>query len=336
MNEAIFPILGTAFVVLVVLPVFALFTRFVLDFFEHERSHGPLHGLNLRFVLLVGSSILPVAWFLSAGLHQAESGSSALHCLFDDGPAALCFESVYFSIALSVFVVFSSWRLVRNARSVPMPVSAASHESRLRELVLRNDNLLPLAGRIFVTDDSHIAIGTFGIFRPRIVVSTHFLEKVSDDMLLSALGHEHEHLRSFDPLRYLLLEVAMAVNPLGRMFLQKHASRWMAAREAHCDREAVVHGCEPLPLADAIICAARPVEAVALGAKDTQTLRFRIQMLLAFSERAPTHCCHQGHYAVPVSALLLLAVLFLPHQAGTHALDAIHRGAESALAYLRS
>lgn len=337
MNEVIFPILGTAFVVLVVLPVFALFARTALDCFEHERATGPLHGLNLRYVLLIGSSMFPVAWFLSAGLHQAESGSSsALHCLFDDGPAARCFESIYFALALSGFVVFRGWRHVRLGLKSPLLVSNEYSEVRLAKIITQNANLNALRGRVFVTDDAAIAIGTFGFFRPFIVISTQFCERISDEMLVSALGHEQEHLRSFDPLRYALLDVALAVNPFGSLLLKKHVARWLAAREAHCDREAVVHGAEPLPLADAIICAARPIETVALGAKDTQTLRFRIQMLLAFSERKPTHCCHQGRLAMPIAAAILLAVVLLPHQAGTEALDVIHRGAEGALTYFWS
>lgn len=331
MNEAIFPILGTAFVVLVVLPLFALIARLALDYFEHERSHGPLHGLNLRYVLLVGSSVLPLAWFLSAALHQAESGSAVLHCLFDEGPAALCFESVYFALALSAFVVFRGISPLQRALTLPALTRHPIAETRLARLLAEHPHLTSLQGRIAITSDTQNAIGTYGLVRPFIVVSTKFLDKVSDEMLVSALGHEREHLRSFDPLRYALLDIGMAVNPIGNLLLKRHVARWVAAREAHCDREAVVHGSEPLPLAEAIVCAARPLEAVALGARDTQTLRFRIQMLLAFSERKPSHCCHQGHLALPIAVAVLLTVLFLPHQAGTEALDVIHRGAEHAL-----
>lgn len=336
MNEGIFPVLGTAFVVLVVLPAFALLARIALDALEHQRAAGPLHGLNLRYVLLLGSSVFPVAWFLSAGLHQAESGSSALHCLFDEGPAALCFESIYFALALAAFAMARAFKHVRQARSVPALAANPQATTRLARVVHQNANLAALKNRIFVTENARIAIGTFGLLHPVIVVSTRFLASATDDMLVGALAHEREHLRSFDPLRYVLLDVAMAINPVGRLILKNHVARWFAAREAHCDREAVVHGAEPLPLADAILCAARPIEAVALGAKDTKALRFRVQMLLAFSERKPMHCCHQGRASIPIAALLLFAVLFLPHQAGTTALDVIHRGAEGALSYFWS
>ncbi len=39
---------------------------------------------------------------------------------------------------------------------------------------------------------------------------------------------------------------------------------------------------------------------------------------------------------MPIAAAILLAVVLLPHQAGTEALDVIHRGAEGALTYFWS
>jgi hypothetical protein len=112
--------------------------------------------------------------------------------------------------------------------------------------------------------------------------------------------------------------------------LEPHAARWQAAREAHCDREAVIHGAAPLPLADAIVKAARPSAGlrVALGTDDHAILEFRIAMLLAFAERMPAHCCQRGPSALPVALLLLLVALVLPHQTGAAALDVLHAGVE--------
>jgi hypothetical protein len=139
-----------------------------------------------------------------------------------------------------------------------------------------------------------------------------------------------------DPLRYLVLKLALAVNPVGRFLLEPHARRWYAAREAHCDREAVIQGFPPLSLADAIVRAARPgtFEVVPLGAPDMSVLRLRVGMLLAFAEERPVRCCHPGMSALPAALALLLLALLLPHQTGTGALDALHRGAERALTYI--
>jgi hypothetical protein len=58
-TEATFPLLGTALVVLIVLPAFALLAKAGLLMLERDEVGGPLHGLNLRYVLLTGSSVLP-------------------------------------------------------------------------------------------------------------------------------------------------------------------------------------------------------------------------------------------------------------------------------------
>mgnify|MGYP000861631835 CR=1 FL=1 len=65
MIEATFPLLGTAFVVLIVLPAFALLAKAGLVMLERDEVGGPLHGLNLRYVVLTASSALPLAWLLS-------------------------------------------------------------------------------------------------------------------------------------------------------------------------------------------------------------------------------------------------------------------------------
>jgi Zn-dependent protease with chaperone function len=337
MIEATFPLLGTAFVVLVVLPAFALLAKAGLVMLERDEAGGPLHGLNLRYVLLTGSSALPIAWLLSAGLHQAETGKSALACLLDHDTAELCFEPGFFALVLAAAIFASSIGVVRKHRGARASSTDAARTllRRVARIIASDPVLAGLHDRVVVTDDDGFALGTHGLLKPRVFIGTAFASRLSDEMLASALGHEAEHVRSLDPLRYLILQLALAVNPFGRFLLEPHAARWHAAREAHCDREAVILGAAPLPLADAIVRAARPGarEAVALGARDTAVLKFRIGMLLAFSERAPARCCHQGPSAFPVAFVLLLIALLLPHQTGTAALDVLHTGAEHALTY---
>lgn len=335
MIEATFPLLGTAFVVLVALPAFALLAKASLVMLERDEVAGPLHGLNLRYVLLTGSSVLPLAWLLSAGLHQAETGKSALACLFDHDTAELCFEPGFFALALAVGILVASVRVVRRHRAVRGSSSPAARalSRRVEDLIATNPSLTDLQQRVVITDEADFAIGTHGLLKPRVFIGVAFAARLSDAMLASALGHEAEHVRAHDPLRYLALQLALGVNPLGRFLLDPHASRWQAAREAHCDREAVIHGAAPLPLADAIVRAARPSarEAIALGAPNAAVLRLRIGLLLAFAERPPTRCCPHEPSASPV--ILLLITLLLPHQTGTAALDVLHTSAEHALAY---
>jgi hypothetical protein len=203
------------------------------------------------------------------------------------------------------------------------------------ERLLAGTALACLSGRVRVTDAPGVALETRGLLQPLVIVGAGYAQALADDVLGSALAHEAEHVRGWDPLRYLLLELALAVNPLGSWLLRPHARRWLAAREAHCDRDAVLHGSNPLALAQAIVRAARPPEhAVALGAADTEVLRLRVGLLLAFAERRPARCaCQQRRTALSAAALLFGLALSLPHGAGTGALDALHSHSERALLY---
>lgn len=337
MSEAAFPLLGTAFVVLLVLPAFALLAKLALVALERDEAGGPLHGLNLRYLLLTGSSVLPLAWFFSAGLHQVERGESTLACLIGHDMEVHCFEPGFFALTLGVVALGCSLAPLRGHRRVTAADGAdvADLYARIEGILDRRPMLHGLRGRVVVTRAPDFVLGTRGWAKPRVFIGDAFAARLSDEMLASALGHEHEHVRARDPLRYLLLELALAVNPFGRFLLEPHAARWYGAREAHCDREAVVHGALPLPLADAIVRAARPSsrEVVALGARDTAMLEFRIRMLVAFAERSPNRCCHRGPSPFPTAFVLLALTLLLPHQTGTAALDVVHASAERALLF---
>ncbi|MCA9632314.1 MAG: hypothetical protein KC766_31895 [Myxococcales bacterium] len=333
MIEATFPLFGVTFVVLIVLPGFALLAKLGLVLLERDEAGGPLRGLTLRYVLLTGSSVLPIAWLLSAGLHQAETGTSGLACLFDDATSELCFEPGFFALVLALTILASSIRVILRHREGAPVASNDALLGRLARIISSDPMLTGLRDRVVVTDRNGFALGTHGLLKPRVFVGITFAAQLSDEMLASALGHEAEHVRALDPLRYLLIHLALSMNPFGRFLLEPHAARWQAAREAHCDREAVILGAAPLPLAEAIVRAARPArEIVALGAPDTEVLKFRIGMLLAFSERAPARG-HRGPSTFPVALGLLLIVLLLPHHSGTDALDVLHTSAEHALIY---
>jgi hypothetical protein len=335
-SEFAFPLLGTAIVVLVVLPACSLLAKLALVLLDRREVGGPLRWLRLRFLLITGASALPLAWFFSAGLHQAESGQSVLACLLVHDVATLCYDSGWFALTLGAVVVARSIRVLRKGAGAHASAEETSALSARLERLLDSQRMLrPLRGRIVVSGAPGFSIGTQGWLKPRVLVGTSFAARLTDDMLVGALGHEGEHVRAFDPLRYLVLELSLAVNPVGRLFLEAHARRWYAAEEAHCDREAVIQGCSPLSLADAIVRAARPgaLEVVPLGATDMRALELRVGMLLAFAEEPPTRCCHSGLSALPTAVALLLLALFLPHQASTEALDAVHQGAEQALTF---
>jgi len=336
-SELVFPLLGVAFVFLVLLPMCAAGVKLLLVLLERNGMAGPLRGLGLRFVLLSASSILPLVWLFSAGMHQAESGRSVLACLFTHDARTLCLESALFALALGAIAVARchalAGRLFRGSTGDGAP---GALEARLDRVLALYPALAPLRRRVVAIDDPTFCIGTRGWLRPHVVVGSDFGSKLTDDMLASALGHEAAHVRALDPLCYFAVELALALNPFGRVLLDGHARRWYAAREMQCDREAVDGGCPPVALADAILRAARPQErgAAALGAPDLAVLRLRIQLLLALAEQRPERRGHPRGSSLPVAAALLLLAVLSPHQLGTGALDALHRGAEHAAAYL--
>ncbi len=337
MTEAAFPLLGTAFVMLVVLPAFALLAKGALWALERKRAGGPLQRLKLRYLVLVGSSALPLAWLLSAGIHQVEEAQSAVACLLEHEAAAECFEPGFFAAALALLVLGLSVKPLRAASKARLSRSARARDvqRRVTQIAEGHPSLRALTRRIAVTEDRGFALATQGIVRPRVVVGLAYADGLDDDALASALGHEAEHVRARDPLRYLALSVSLAVNPFGRWLLDPHARRWLAARETHCDREAVTHGAAPLSLASAIVQAARPTkpEVAALGAPDTSVLKLRVGMLLAFAERRPAERRRRGPSAVSIALALVAIAVVLPHHTGTEALDAVHAGVEQAFTY---
>jgi len=333
--EAAFPVLGAAFVVLCVLPVCALLAKGVLLLLERDEAGGALHGLDLRYALLTFASVLPLVWFVSAGLQQVWSGGSELACLLDHGARGECAETAFFLLTLGASVLLLTVPAWRDHVAPPAASSEAQQAlaQRLERVFAAHPALQSLRGRVHATRAADFAIGTHGLFRLRIFVGVAFAARLTDDMLASALGHESEHVRSLDPLRYVLLRATQAINPLGRVLLAPHVARWYAAREAHCDREAVLRGASPLPLADAIVRAARPSarEQVALGARDVEMLTFRVRMLMAFSERPPARCCEQGPAVAPMVLVLLALTVFLPGEIGADVLDTLHACSERAL-----
>lgn len=335
MIEAVFPVLGAAFVVLVVLPLCSLTAKGTLLLLERS---SPLGASSMRFLVLAAPSLLPLAWFLSAALHQLESGKSALACLLDHAGAAHCLEPGAFALSLCLWFVYAAMPVIRNHRGAPTAIEGEATPlfARVGRLIAADAALAPLRDRVVVTAAPDFTIGTVGWSKPRVFIGAAFAARLSDDMLASALGHELQHVRCLDPLRYLVVEVAQAANPFGRFLLRPHAARWCAAHEAHCDREAVASGSLPLALAEAIVQAARPSVPVGapLGTGDAAVVRLRIGMLFAFAERAPVGR-HRAtkHTAFSVACALLALAVALPHQAGTGALDALHTTTELALTH---
>jgi beta-lactamase regulating signal transducer with metallopeptidase domain len=188
---------------------------------------------------------------------------------------------------------------------------------------------------VILVEQATEALRTVGVFRPVIEINTEILADLDDRALLGALLHEAEHLRAYDPLRYLLGSVCLSLNPLARL-LRTELGRWVLAREVACDRAAVQSGAEPLSLAAAILVAARPnrparpCAAVCLAGGDVRFVRLRIGLLLAYD--SARHLL-EGR-KLPLlngAAIVLVATVLLPHAFDAWPLDGLHPGIESVL-----
>jgi Zn-dependent protease with chaperone function len=251
----------------------------------------------------------------------------------------LCPEVAFFAGALVVLVAFTGLpRLIREQRALRPSSSPRAHAARARvlELIERHEDLVWLSRRLVVTEGSSEPIVTLGVFTPRIVIHSSFVRDLDDAALLGALRHEAEHVRHRDPLRYFISWWALAANRIGRHLLRSEFTRWIVARETHCDREAVLAGASGPALAQALVTAARfPTDVApttALRAPNASVLRLRIGLLMAYAEHPPKHCCRAPALRFVVGTLLL--AIALPHQFGADAIDTLHRVAEGAASAL--
>jgi len=336
------PVLGACFVFGVVLPGAALCARLGLALLHTSAQRSGLHGYGaLRYCLLVAPTALPLAWFVSACLHQAESGTNPSVCLSPDTPGVLCPEVACFAAALALSVALAALpRLIREQRALRSSYTGRARHARERLLRLgaEQPELEPIVARAIVVDGGCEPIATRGVFSPRVVIDAAFACELDDAALSGALRHESAHVRAYDPARYFLAWWAFAMNPAARWLLRAELSRWIVAREVHCDREAVLAGAAAPALAHALLAAARFAPGAgssnaALRATDEQVLRLRVELLLAYSENPPA-CCHCRTPVLRFAACAWLLALAWPHHFGDAPLDALHRVTESAAAFV--
>ncbi len=132
-----------------------------------------------------------------------------------------------------------------------------------------------------------VTVGTIGLVRPRAVISAEFRRSAPKAVLAAALAHEAAHVRTRDPLRIWLAQIAAdlqwPVPGAARRF-----ERWLAELESRRDDEAIAQGVSPLDLAEAILTAAQfqPRCGHAPGAGIAQmAVEWRVRRLLDYSGR---------------------------------------------------
>ena len=196
--------------------------------------------------------------------------------------------------------------------------------SRTRGL---GQNLLRLARYDEATDvwyieSARVFAFTVGFISPKVCISTKADEVLDGDQRQVVLDHEHQHARSRDALRLLLVELLGAFHlPRTHRHL---VSEFELAREQICDDAAA--GVEDrLLVAETILVVSRlqrhepqPPFALAFGQREVEQ---RVRVLLE-------HPARRGGRRAFASVLLVSSVLFL----GLHA--HIHHALEALLATL--
>jgi len=207
----------------------------------------------LRYALLLTPALGPWLWFASSAAHAMTARTAIELCA---SAGAFCQDALVLSsglLALVVSVIGNRlWRDVKHRASVVRLPKAHDAYRKLDALTERDPTLLAWREHITLTDGDCGRLCTLGVLRPRIECCVHLLDELSQEELHAALLHEIEHARAKDPLLFLLLLTARALNPVASL-LEAESARWHATRELASDRRAHRHGADPLALASAII-----------------------------------------------------------------------------------
>lgn len=329
-----FPILATLLLFLIVIPGVTLVAKGMLVFLRSRCDDLADFGSAPVYLGIVGPTMGPILWSVSAALHQAEPDRILASCLHPHLGDPACTDALTLAFLIAAIPTIPLLALNRRRRAADKVLSshqACEARGRLHRLCHEHPVLRRWCRRVWIVEEAPMTFCTRGLLRPRIEVDARVAVEMDDDQLVAALLHEVSHARDLDPLRIALAQVALAVNPFGGL-LRSELQRWRAAREARCDSEAVDSGAKALALAAAIVGAARPRPcptpasplAVPLGG-ELRVVQLRVQRLLGGTGVGKRR--ERSFWIVAAASLLLL--LSLPHAVGTAPLDIFHRGVES-------
>ncbi|MAE71660.1 MAG: hypothetical protein CME06_14480 [Gemmatimonadetes bacterium] len=333
MTELIFPLFGATIVFSVVVPPLTVAARLLLAAAPDRKCCIDRHGSSLRYMLIVGPTIGPVLWLVSAAAHQSEEGAPLAVCIAPYFGVEFCRDVVLFALVLSAVPLAGVGYGISSFRgpNIHKPVSKSSAVvDRVRRVCARHPALAPIARRVCVVDRNFAPVCTSGVLHPVVEIAADVADQLSDEEIEAALLHELEHTRARDPLRLLVARLALSINPLGRI-LEAEFERYWFAREAICDRRAVQLGADPLSLASGIVAVARTgsarARAEALSGHGMDGIRVRIHLLLDSANRRPAP--PRRFASVGFLTLVTPLLIVLPHVSGTGPLDVLHYGVES-------
>jgi Zn-dependent protease with chaperone function len=163
--------------------------------------------------------------------------TSGIAALWSGEPSALP-ATVLAAIAVTGLAVGSVEAARRAWATIVFRFRVRSAAAALPEDVRHATEQAGLRDRVVVVADCEPFALTYGLLRPRVLVSTGLLRLVEEAELAAVLAHEREHVRGRDPLKTAVVRVLVGrliVFPLVREF----ADRFAVGREMAADRRAV-------------------------------------------------------------------------------------------------
>ncbi len=326
MMELVFPVAGAMLIFFVVVPLLTIAARRVAQVVPVTESLWAQQR-PWRVLLVVGPTLVPLIWLISASIHQAEDGAPLAACVVEHLGGEVCRDVVLFGLIL--FAILGSsvvLRARRVRRAIPTVIAAAEPaRSRVHSVCLQNSALAGFVPRIRVVEKGFAPACTRGLFRPWVEIEAGLVMRLDDEELEATLLHELEHAQAHDPLRFFVAQVALSINPVGRMLTPEFA-RYHLAREALCDKRAVQRGADPLALARSIVSVASPMKTpasvVALGGHGIDGVRLRVQLLLSYAARCPGQPRRRPPMDIATSLVIVIAAA--PHFTGTGPLNVFH------------
>lgn len=228
MAELVFPISALAVVLLGVTPLLTALGRRALAA-RRARVGWAEFGDGTTWAWLVLPTALPLAWLLSAALHQLEPGPALAACRVDH-VASACIDAFLLVGLIAALIALARRHGFAGMVSIrPRPADDLS--AHVTALARATAALRRWPVRVVEGPDLP-AVFTYGALRPVLAVRADFAAAAfaEDDAerLRAALLHEAAHARGRDVLRQGLLHAALWLNPL-RRWLRADAERWRAA-----------------------------------------------------------------------------------------------------------
>lgn len=214
----------------------------------------------IRLILLsgaaVGGVLVSALVFFVIGTGVGGPDPSWLHCSLE--PASPL-DSVMHVIAVVLGLValvplFSGLRAARKARKHADQLQLATRQANqgVPNSMQKSAEIAGLADRIDVVRLDRPVAFTYGLFQPRVCVSTALLESLIDDELQAVLLHEAWHVERRDPLRISIVQ-ALKSTLVFIPELQRLANLSIVTMEIAADRYVLTQMGHPQALARALL-----------------------------------------------------------------------------------